>query len=248
MVKAAEDQWPTLDKDFGRLLDDWRQLGLIGKAISKAPRRGGEGLWHPNQLVIWMNPIAFRFDQGLRVPTLPNWPVGLWRLGTDGIELEQVQRAFELWVGYLTGRPDSDVKTRGSRRPRGDGRSWSKNRPTGERSLRRKAIEARVEHLSAPGAAAAQKRSLRTLLEIINDGVDVSPDTYVARLLPVLAPEGEPTEKQRQLAENQYRVIRVQKLAVAYLDQLCTPVAFPLWQWIERHDQVHVPRYLSGNS
>ena len=62
----------------------------------------------------------------------------------------------------------------------------------------------------------------------------------------MLAPEGEPTEKQRQLAENQYRVIRVQKLAVAYLDQLCTPVAFPLWQWIERHDQVHVPRYLSG--
>ena len=103
MVKAAEDQWPTLDKDFGRLLDDWRQLGLIGKAISKAPRRGGEGLWHPNQLVIWMNLIAFRFDQGLRVPTLPNWPVGLWRLGTDGIELEQVQRASSFGSGTSQG-------------------------------------------------------------------------------------------------------------------------------------------------
>lgn len=243
MIAAAVDEGLGDTRTLARRFVDWQQLGLLGKAAKKAARQGGEGLWHPNQQVLFLDLLRCR-DRGLRIPTLANVPVAWWRDSIQGIETEQAQRALEFWAGYLPGTRVNLRQPPGGRRPRGTGDPWGESRPKGERSLRRRAIELRVEWLSVPGASAQSKRELRQLLEVLNEGIDVSPDAFVHAVVPVFSPDGEATPQQRRAARLIHRGIALQHLAVDHLGQLCAPAAVPLWEWARRIDQSERPNYL----
>ena len=231
------------EQQLTRTFTEFQQQGLLGKSIAKAPRRGGEGLWHPMQQVLWLDLLQRRVSDQVRSTTLANVPVGLWLLGQAGIETSQAQRAFEYWSGYLTIRDSGEPRKKAARRPKGTAEVWSTQRPTGSRSLQRRALVERVEALSAPGAPEEAKRQLRLLLEILNSGAGVSPDLYISRVLDVLAPGRDPTPAQRHMASMMSRGLAIQKLAVDEASRLVVPAAIPLWEWARRAYQADLPEF-----
>jgi len=206
--------------NLDRLFVQWQSIGLLGRPVTRAPRRGGEGLWHPNQMYLWLDLLHFRTREGRRVPTLTNLPVAAWRLGEEGIETEQAQRAYGYWDSQLD----------------------NPNRPKGERSLRREAIEVRVQWLASPEASASAKRRLRRLLEMANDSaprISVSPDTLARAALDVIAPGRKPTDLERVVARSLYEQIVFTSAAHDCRDALLasTPETRAFWEWARRLGQ-----------
>jgi hypothetical protein len=219
---------------LGRRFYEYQGLGLVGKSTNRTARKGGEALWHPAQLELFVDLVRMREREQLRIPTLANFPVALWRLGTEGIETAQAQRAFRNWGGVLTGSP-SDIGQPGRRR---GGGSRSERRPRGDRSLRRQAVDAQVDLLAGQGANATVERALRDLIEMINDsGQTPSRKTFVTTMGQALAGGAEPTPVQKQEALNQYKAINVMLLVVRHLDLVCEEDSIPLWEWARRIDQ-----------
>ncbi len=222
---------------------EYEGFGLVGKPLAKAKRQGGEGLWHPMQLELFLQLLHLRQDDGVRVSTLPNLPVGFWRMGFEGITTEQVQKAMSFWGGYLPGAP-SEVGLPGySRRT---GQAKSEIRPRGPRSLMRKAIEQVVEEMSVPETRNRAKREMRDLLEIINTtGQAVSPDTWARVALKVIAPSGSPSVDQRRAVSHMQTGILVQLMAIQHLDALCSTPSKEFWDWASRVvDQSQREEYL----
>src|ERR1039458_3130620 len=88
MVAAAVDAGYGDKRELARTFVAWQQLGLMGKMVARADRRGGEGLWHPVQQDLWLGLLRNRLAAAVRPHTLANLPVGLWMLGMDGIPTE----------------------------------------------------------------------------------------------------------------------------------------------------------------
>jgi hypothetical protein len=234
IVSAAVAEGLGSAETLGRRFSEYQGLGLVGKSTTRTARKGGEGLWHPAQLGLFVELLHMRERERLRIPTLANLPVAWWRLGTEGIETTQTQRAFRNWGGALTGSP-SDIGQPGRRR---GGGSRSERRPTGDRSLRRQAVDAQVDVLTEPGANATTRRALRDLIELINDsGQTPSRETFVSTMSRALAGDAKPTPAQKEAALNQYKGIAVQLLVVRHLDLVCEDDSAPLWEWARRIDQ-----------
>jgi hypothetical protein len=232
ITQAAEDEGFGARAPLRRRFVEYQGLGLVGKPLGKAERQGGEGLWHPMQLELFLQLLNLRDNDKVRVSTLPNLPVGLWRLGADGITTEQVQRAMSYWAGFLPGAPSETALPGHDSRT---GRAKSEVRPRGPRSLVRKAIEQFVDDLSVPETRHRAKRELRDLLEIMNTtGVAASPDTWARVALNVIAPNGNPSSQQRQAVENMQKGFLVQFLTVRHLDLLCSPMSTEFWDWARR--------------
>jgi hypothetical protein len=184
MERAAEEAGIE-GVNFKRRFVEYQGFGLLGKPIAKAPRRGGEGLWHPDQLPLFLEVLRRREQEKLRIPTIANIPIALWRMGVEGVTTEQVQKAMSYWAGYLPGAPSGSGQLGYDRRTGG---SKAAGRPRGDRALRRQAIDRAVSWLAAPDAPETAKRELRNLLEIINDlGDPSSPDTWARVSLGVLS-------------------------------------------------------------
>jgi hypothetical protein len=253
IVQAAHDQGYGEPGELRRRFSEYRGFGLVGPHVTKAKRQGGEGLWHPNQQQLFLDVLRRRQNDNNRLPTIANLPVGLWRVGYEGITTEQVQRAMSYWGGHLPGAPASWGQ---SGRDRRTGKSKAERRPSGPRSLRRRGVEQAVERLAAPGASESAKRELRNLLEIMNDLGDPSaPDTWARAALGVIAPGGNPSPQQRQVVDFQHRAFILQVLAVRHLDLLCDASARPLWDWAlseldqkNRADYVAIQGQLIHNS
>jgi hypothetical protein len=237
----------AIEAGFGDLnlpsrLIEYQRFGLMGRPLTKAARRGGEGLWHPDQLSLFLDVLHLREREKLRMPTIANVPVGLWRLGAEGISTEQAQRAMAHWGGALPGAPSGAGQPGHNRKT---GRERSATRPRGDRSIRHKAIDQAVEWLSAPGASEQAKRELRHLLVVINDtGTPASPDTWARVALGVIAPDGEPSLEQRRAAHSMSIGFALQELAIRHLDQLCAQWSQPLWNWARAVDQDNRQGYL----
>ena len=229
MVAAAVEAGYGDKRELARTFGSWQRLGLMGKMAVRAERRGGEGLWHPTQQDLWLGLLRNRLVAGVRTHTLTNLPVGGWLLGMEGIETEQAQKAFSYWASYLS----------------------APSRPTGERSLRRRAIEERVDQMADPSASEKSKRELRHLLEIINDLApddSVSPDTFLRAALAVMVPQGAPTNAHRFIANMSRGNIKLQLIGGRHLELLeaSTPEVLQFWEWSRAMDAEGRRLYLQG--
>jgi hypothetical protein len=229
MVAAAVGAGYGDKRELARTFVSWQQLGLMGKMTARAERRGGEGLWHPTQRDLWLGLLSNRLVAGVRTQTLANFPVGGWLLGMEGIETEQAQKAFSYWASYLS----------------------APTRPTGERSLRRRAIEERVDQMADPTASETSKRELRHLLEIINDLASyhsMSPDTFLRAALGVMVPQGTPSKAHRFIANMSHGSMKLQLIAGRHLALLDGTAAGVLdfWEWSRKLDAEGRGLYLQG--
>ena len=176
---------------------NWQRRGLIGNAISKADRRGGEGYWHPHQSALWIHLLHHR-EAGIRLSTMANRPVGLWFLSDPGIELRQAQRAVGFWA---------------ARKP-----------PKGRRSLQRQAVKAQVAYLAAPNASTASRLKLQDLIEDLHavaPAFPYSPDTVARDVANVLAPDAASlSQRQKREVAGFERTYRLQVLAHKHIGLL----------------------------
>lgn len=228
MIEAAREAGLGEDLNLDRVFVDWQSIGLLGRPDTRAPRRGGEGLWHPNQLHLWLNLLHFRTRLKRRVPTLANLPVAAWRLGEEGVATEQAQRAYGFWDSMLD----------------------NTQRPKGDRSLRRQAIDERIEWIAAADAPRTAKLRLRELIEHINDTapkITVSPDTLASAVLGVLAPGRDPTDIEKMFARSNYDAVHLQAIAHRYRDHLLASRSATLkfWEWARRLDQMEMQEELA---
>ncbi len=204
----------------------WQRFGLVGGAVGKTARRGGEGLWHPIQGAIFLA-ILNNLAQGVRLTTMANLPVGLWMAGVEGVELRQVQRALYYWITRraLGTKPNP---IRGSR-------------PTGPRSIREQAIRAIVDGIARPNASPPVRRELAEQIRVQADGVAASaggvPAPFLTAYLAVVTPDRPSTEELRADAANLYYSIRFQLIAAEVLDALCADRddVRGFWGWVGRY-------------
>lgn len=204
----------------------WQRFGLVGVAVGKTARRGGEGLWHPIQQPIFLAILNNR-AQGVRLTTMANLPVGLWLARAEGVELSQAQRALYYWITRraLGGTPDA---RRG-------------NRPTGARSIREQAIRAIVENIAHPDATTQARRELARQIKIQADGLARSlgqpPAGFLRAYLALVAPDRASTEEIRADASNLYYFIRFQMIAADVLNVLCADRSDvrAFWGWVRRY-------------
>jgi hypothetical protein len=228
MIEAAREAGLGQDLNLDRVFVDWQSIGLLGRPDTRAPRRGGEGLWHPNQLYLWLNLLHFRTRLKRRVPTLANLPVAAWRLSEEGVATEQAQRAYRFWDSMLD----------------------NTQRPKGDRSLRRQAIDERIEWIAAADAPRTAKLRLRELIERINDTapkITVSPDTLASAVLGVLAPGRDPTDIEKMFARSNYDAVHLQAIAHRYRHHLLasTSATLKFWEWARRLDQIEMKQELA---
>lgn len=195
-----------------RTFAEWQRIGLLGRHVRKASRRGGEGLWHSAQFELWKTYLRHRKER-VRLATLANLPIGGWLLGWDGVELDQAQKALLFWI-CQNGSPD---------------------RPSGERSLRRRGIETIVEELAHSQALKRDKVEASKVFEQQLDAIpemSVSEATFVKALTPLLAKENR--RDVRLYASSLYGVIEVTSSALPYVEDLCrlnTREIKEFWIW-----------------
>src|SRR5262249_35716055 len=157
-----------------------QEVGLVGKLVTKAGRRGGEGLWHPAQRELWLTLVRER-SAGKTPRSLAVYPVAIWVFGWPGVELAQVQRARTFWASPTSAR------RRGTR-------------STVERNAARLASK-----YSHPRAARSSRRDLQNWLRVVLDEIDAvrrdplaplasgSRDHYVEVFLHALTGGSKPT-------------------------------------------------------
>jgi hypothetical protein len=207
MVKAAGLADFGTEAQLAKTFNNWQGIGLLGKQENKAPRRGGEGRWHPNQLRLWLWLLQNRAE-GVRLATLANSPVGLWLLESEGIRLKQAQRAFAYWANRMI------------------------DEPTGANSLRRRAIDEQIAKFAKAGRNLPAERRLRRGIEFLADDV-ITRETFISQVLEVMTPAGETTGAQRWFAQSAYRALSLRFQALARIDVLTrdTPDIDALWDW-----------------
>jgi hypothetical protein len=226
MVAEAQARRYGTNRSLVRTFINWQRQGLLGNAVTKTSRRGGEGLWQDRQIWIWLSLLHLR-EQGAHLRVLANVPVGCWMLGMDGVELDQIQRAFRTF--------------------------WANPRPLPslERSPgRRRQVDAAVEYMAVPGATVGARRRLRRILVLMSEHLPelgVSGTQFQQAAQPVLVPVGHPTEKQRQALEDAYGVMSIRALALSHLVSLArhTEEVIAFWEWSRRFFQATSDRYAS---
>jgi hypothetical protein len=213
MIKAAALAHFGSERQLTKTFTNWQGSGLLGKQVQKAPRRGGEGHWHPRQLELWLWLLQNR-AAGVRPVTLSNAPVGLWLLGADGIELRQAQRAFGWWARRMI------------------------EAPTGDNSLRWRSTDVQVERLAGAHDNPRAKQRLRRNFELLSYGV-VSPETFAKSVLDVMAPDQEASAAHRWVAQSTYRLLSLRFLALSHIDLLVRDTAGvrEFWEWARRMAQ-----------
>lgn len=202
MVGKAEAAGYGERLHLGRAFVDWQQRGLLGKALTKASRRGGEGLWHDGQGELWLELLRDRLDEGVSIESMANRPVAHWLLGNPAVRTGQAQLALITWARLIY-----------------------KPRPVGTRSARARAIEARVTRLAPPGASQAQRRRLRAFLELLNDGVKPNP----AQLHEALRIVTSDREAVLALAAEVTHQLEAQRHLDEL--NLATPAVLDYWRW-----------------
>lgn len=202
MVGKAEAAGYGEHLNLGRAFVDWQRRGLLGRPLAKARRQGGEGLWHDGQGELWLELLRDRLDDRTSIESMANRPVAHWLLGNPAVRTAQAQLALITWARLI-----------------------DKPRPTDPRSARNRAIEARVARLAPPGASPSQRRNLRTLLELVNDGV---PPT-AAQLHEALGVVTSDREAVLALAAEVTHQLGAQQR----LDELSadTPAVLDFWRW-----------------
>ncbi len=226
ILRAAEEAGFGVAGELGQKFDSWQRFGLVGKMTAKEPRRGGAGLWHPVQADLFVAALSNR-SRRIHLTTVANIPVGLWMLGTEGVEIEQAQRALFYWATRRALGTHFDEK-RGTR-------------PTGQQSMRQRVVEAVVESVSDPDAAYAPKRALREQLRNQADGLAASsgavPTSFIEAYLAVVSPGRASTLEQREAGAELYHWIRFQILAAPYLIVLCAgrKDVRDFWMWLRRY-------------
>ena len=201
MVQEAVQAGYGEPQKLRRLFVAWQESGLLGKAATKAPRRGGEGLWHPDQHTLWRLLLEQRARGAGRV-ALANLSVALWLQNFPGIEVAQAQRAFGLWLRA--------------------------NPSTGPRSVAGRGIDHHIDQVSVPGTSARSQRELRDLFLRMTEAafartpgvptqLPVSTDSIAGWVLDVVAPGATPpTKAQRYVARGPYLGPRIQFRALDY--------------------------------
>jgi hypothetical protein len=206
---------------LGATFNNWRGYGLVGKAVGKAARRGGEGLWHPIQLQLWLALIRLRRDGALPLASLANVPVGLWLMALPGVETAQAQRALLFWMRGPTG-PE---------------------RPKGQRSVRLRVIRSVVEDLAVPAATSRARLELRQHLSRLTEGTamawDAPPTTFIDAVGRVMSPDEPRGDIVKARAASLYLGIRFQLFAALRMDVLRfdRPDVRSFWEWARRYAQ-----------
>jgi len=219
MLHEAESRGYGTGRSLGAAFINWQRRGLIAGAASKAPRRGGEGLWHERQLWIWLSLLHLR-AQGAHLLVLANVPVACWMLGTSGVETDQVQKVFAEFWGGPKQLPDL---------ARSPGR-------------RRQANKA-VEWMAAPDASVTARRRYRRALaqasEVLPD-LGISVKAYAEAAEGVLAPSGKPTPAQKAAIDTAYGVLSLRALALSQMPKLTRPTdeMIKFWEWSRRTFQL----------
>lgn len=215
-----------------------QRVGLLGPAIAKAPRRGGEGLWHSAQGDLFLLHLR-QLALGVRRATLANAVVGTWLLSWPGVDLPQTQRAMRFWAESvaLPERTTSSVP----------GPSHTE-RAAGRRSLRRRGVMALVEQIAATDAGRPTRRRLRDALEDCLDQLP-SPSQHsldVLRAAIGVALRGDPGD-----ARLTYERLVLRFGALAQLDLLTAerPDVTGVWHWLRSTVDVPsslVPKFLNS--
>jgi len=198
---------------LAKTFTNYQQVGLLGHCAEKAKRRGGEGLWHPAQHALWLSLLHSRRN-GLSIARCTALPVSLWLLGCEGIPLAQAQKAWDTWSkACLDFGSQTDRRAKARREVDG--------------------VVSRVASLAGDHASTGQRHALRDSLDHFLDGLDVTRDTYMAALLAVSVPEGQPTLRQRAVAANAHEALLLHSLAVSRRDVLVrsTPDVAAFWEW-----------------
>jgi hypothetical protein len=214
MIQAAVEAGYGQPGQLSNLFVSWQKAGLIGPAVGKeGDRRGGAGLWHSVQQAVWLNLLSQR-SAGVRLPTLANLPVGLWLLAFEGVGLDQVQRAFGFW---------SDPVNR-------------RSRPPGSRSLTVRAIRARVDELVDERAPMKARHDLHlAFLRIMESSkpLELPIQPLIDAVLEAAFPTRQYTPRQRQVAEDVARSVRLQLITMRELPTLTrqTPDVEAFWEW-----------------
>ena len=222
MLAAAEQSGFGSRERLSHLFGKFQKLGLVGLAVGKESRRGGAGLWHPVQGVLWIHLLRNHITNGVALDVLPNLPVGFWLFGTEGIETSQAQRAFNFWAQQIHGA----------------------NRPKGSRSRRRRVLDERVRILAAPEASAQAQRELRRLFESANDFMPetgVPRQSLVSATLDVLPPGV--SDLRRSTAEGQSVSVEIASLVLKNLDRLVAHKGEAFWEWARRMLPIGLARY-----
>jgi hypothetical protein len=204
----------------------WQRFGLVGKMAGKAPRRGGEGLWHPIQGDLFL--IALRNEKNdTRLTTVANFPVGLWFGKVEGVELEQVRRALYYWATRraLGGTYDPSRGTR----------------PSGRTSIREVALRAIVDQVAASDATDQARADLTEQLRDNADGLSASspavPRSFMSAYVAAAAPGRPSAPEIRERATDLYLWLRYQLIGVTQLAVLCStrPDVARYWVWMRRY-------------
>ncbi len=188
----------------------YQELGLLGRPVTKASRRGGEGLWHPSQAHLWH---AYERHRGVvRQPTLANAPVGAWLMRLPGLELRQAQLAFDYWA-----RAVSRVELP----------------PAGERTDFRRRIAKAADQIAGPLADAKARRELAKMLSILSDAnsMIVSRRTVEATVAAALSPSEERHPRETQYASTYYVGVDLHLLPLTHLPALRSESSTGLWTW-----------------
>jgi hypothetical protein len=219
-IIGAADVAPEEVRRRRRRFVDYEERGLLSLATAKAPRQGGEGLWHPTQAQLWR--LYERDRDRVRPATLANAPVGLWLLGFPGIELPQVQRAFDHWAREvsLLDRPQA-----------------------GERSGYRHRLDLAADNIADPNASRDARRELRKLISIMSDTMIVRKKTLVAGVLAALSPPNKRHKSEVRYASDYQLGISLRYLALAHLPALGSKESVDLWTWARGLAQSTYPDY-----
>lgn len=227
ILGRAADEGYGEARRLDRLFVRWQEIGLLGKATAKAPRQGGEGLWHPIHADVFLMSLKLRVKDKRPLGALVQSIVAMWLYGIEGIETPQAQRALKFCVESFN-PPDGH---------------------RGPRSQSARIMKHDAERFSAPGAPLRSKRELRRILAMTHDGLPnltVSPDTWAKVFLDAMGFEtvkddAAATTEMARKTGGFYKVVCWQAVALGRIDELMpeTPEVFALWEWaraFSRHE------------
>jgi hypothetical protein len=222
LLTAAEEAGYGSRSALGATFNNWRGYGLIGKAAGKASRRGGEGLWHPIQLQLWLALLRLRRKEGASLASLANLPVVIWLMAWPGVATVQAQTALYFWMR---------------------GPSKKGERPRGERSVRLRVIDGEIERLAHPNADPKAKRELLQHLSRLTEGTAMAwatpPAESVRVVTAVISPQDLGSADAEARATSLFMGIRFQLFAVKEMGTLrqYRPDVVRFWQWARRYAQ-----------
>jgi hypothetical protein len=227
MLREAESRGYGTGRSLGAAFINWQRRGLIAAAAGKAPRRGGEGLWHERQLWIWLSLLHLR-AQGAHLLVLANVPVACWMLGISGVETDQVQKVFAEFWGSPKRLPDL------ARSPG-----------------RRRQVDRAVDWMAAPDASVTARRRYRRALAQASEALPdlgVSAKAYAEAAEGVLAPGGKPMPAQKAAIDTAYGVLSLRALALSQMPKLTRPTdeVVKFWEWSRRAFQLTWRHYATA--